>query len=213
MMGVLDSEEQKKNVDILIEPDVKDFPTFGFEMTESFITEGYIAAVGQLDAIKKLAGSQIAYNIKTPVAIPQVTDFEIADTKFPFIRSPFDVLAKFKYGHVQNGEVSLDRIESGISRIFGTKHFSNINYTFRTDKDDQKILAILAQPRKVNAISGTFNFMPSSGTSLIITNEARNLLNEPSVLYSTVRLAENFGVVLDYNYRLGTNKDYILSGF
>ena len=212
MMGILDSEDQKKRVDILIEPDVKNFPSFGFEMTDVLTREGYIAATEQIEKIQQLAADQKGYQLSTPESLSNVDALEVSDTRFPFIRSPFDELANFKYGNLfTQGVVGLDRIERGITRIFGTKHFENINYTFLNNSRGDKILSVLAKPRKINTLSGTFNFLPSSSTSLILTNELRNIIDEPSVLYTTVRLAENYGAKLDYYYRLGKKKDFILN--
>ncbi len=212
MMGVLDSDEQKKKVDILIEPDVKDFPSFGFDQSDGLVREGYISAMEQLDEIKSLGLAQKSYTTVVPEALENIESVELSSTRFPFIRDPFDELADFKYGHLnKKGKVDLTRIEKGITRIFGTKHFDNINYTFQTNSRGEKILNVLAKPRRVNTVSGTFNFMPSSSTSLILTNELRNVIDEPSVLYTTVRIAENYGVKMDYNYRLGKQKDFILN--
>lgn len=212
MMGILDSEEQKEKVDILIEPDVKNFPSFGFDQTDVLTREGYIAATEQIEKIKQLAESQKAYQVSKPESLSSIEELDVTDTRFPFIRSPFDALANFKYGNLfTSGEVGLDRIENGITRIFGSKHFENINYTFLNNSRGDKILSVLAKPRKINTLSGTFNFMPSSSTSLVLTNELRNILDEPSVLYTTVRLAENYGAKVDYYYRLGNKKDFILN--
>ncbi len=212
MMGVLDSEDQKKKVDILIEPDVKKYPSFGFDQTDVLTREGYIAATEQIEKIQQLAVDQSAYRLSTPESLSNIDKVDVTDTRFPFIRSPYDALANFKYGNLfTSGEVGLDRIENGITRIFGTKHFENINYTFLNNSRGDKILSVLAKPRKVNSISGTFNFLPSSSTSLILTNELRNIIDEPSVLYTTLRLAENYGAKMDYYYRLGSKKDFILN--
>lgn len=210
MMGVLDSEEQKKQVDILIEPKVKHLPNFGFDNSDILIREGYIAATNFVDEIKMLAEQQKQFDIPAIKPLESVNTLFIQDTEVPQIRSPFDKLAHFKYGNVTKGNVTLENIERGIMRIYGTKHFDNINYRFRTRSSRRKTLEVLAQPRKVNSISGTFNYMPSAGTSLILTNELRNFASEPSVLFTTVRLAENYGVKLDYNRRVGRQKDFLL---
>lgn len=210
MMGILDSREQKKNVDILMEPDVKSLPSFGFDLNNVLIREGYNTAAAQRRAIRRIAAEQKGYDIKKHKPLESVKNLKLTNTEFPFIRSPYDALANFKYGAKSRGNVSFDQIEAGISRIFGTKHFEQVNYTFQSNQYDRKQLAILAQPRKVNSISASLNFMPSTSTALILTNESRNLISQPSVLYTTLRLAENYGARIDYNYRLGRKKDFLL---
>ena len=211
MMGILDSEEQKKLVDVLIEPDVKEMPSFGFDKTDVLIREGYIAAMHQLELIKEIAKRQKLHEIPDVPELESVEIVNLTDTRFPFIMSPFDAFANFKYGIFQVGEVSLHQIEKGINRMFGTKHFENINYSFQLNSRGQNILNIDAKPRKLNAISGTLNYMASSNTAIVLTSEIRNFLGQPSILHSTFRLAENFGVKFDYNYRVGKKKDFILN--
>ena len=212
MMGILDSDEQKKKVDILIEPDVKDFPTFGFDLASVLIREGRISAGLAIEEFQNLGNRLKQYDIPERVPLDHSDQIEIANTKFPLLNRPYDALAKFKYGQAMDEEVvNLEMIESGVSKIFGTKHFDNVNYTLESKEDGEHTLNILATPRKVNTLSGAFNFFPSSGTGLILTNESRNILARPSVLYTTVRAAQDFGVRSDYFYRLGDKKDFLLS--
>ena len=211
MMGILDSEEQKKMVDVLIEPDVKDLPSFGFDELDILIREGYIAGMHQLELLNEIARRQSRDSNTTKEKLEEVNSLRLVDTRFPFIASPFDAFANFKYGIFQEGEVSLDQIEKGINRMFGTKHFDNINYSFQLNSRGENILNVEAKPRKLNAISGTFNYLASSNTALILSSEIRNLLGQPSILHSTFRFAENFGVKLDYNYRIGKKKDFIFN--
>ena len=211
MMGILDSEHQKDFVDILIEPEVKDFPSFGFDKADILIREGYIAATSQLEELKNIAENQQLYELPQLKSLSPLETLDLIDTRYVEIRNPFDALADFKYGNAKYGSTSLEDVEEGINRIFGTKHFDNINYTFKTNSRGGILLSILGKPRKVNSLSGTFNYMPTSSTALILTNEMRNVLDEPSVLYTTLRLAENFGGKLDYYYRLGKKKNFVLN--
>lgn len=211
MMGILDSDEQKKMVDILVEPDVKDLPTFGFDKIDVLIREGRIAAASFIDQLDSIAQVQSQYTIADPEPLSSSSNIEIRRTTFPFLTDPFDALSLFKYGdHDLNGTIDLQRIDNGISRMFGTKHFDHINYTLQTDEGGDKSLAIIAKPKKVNTISGAFNFNSSTSTALVLTNESRNIIAKPSVLYTTVRAAQNYGFKADYFYRLGGQKDYML---
>ncbi len=211
MMGILDSEKQKKLVDVLIEPDVKHLPSFGFDRTDVLIREGYIAAIQNIDSLKAIASELRRFEEPEKIKLKSMETLTLADTRFPFIRSPFDAFANFKYGIFQKGEISISQIENGITRMFGTKHFDNINYFFQTNSRDETLLTIDAKPRKVNSISGTFNYSASTNTALILSNEIRNKIGEPSVLYTTLRLAENFGAKLDYYHRIGRKKDFVLN--
>ena len=214
MMGILDSEEQKKLTDVLIEPDVKKYPNFGFDLYPELIDAGYRAAKEQSALIDSLKSMFSAFDYTTPEPLPVPEAVVISRARFPLVEEPFDDLANFKFGQVKFGKkesVNFEDIELGISRVFGTKHFENINYTFKDDAHKGLMMDVLAKPRKVNVFSIGLNYMPTTATSFILTNELRNVLTNPSVLYSTLRIAENWGAKLDYKYRLGKKKDFLFT--
>jgi len=197
MMGILDSEEQKKKVNILIEPNVKDFRR--------------VAAADAIEQLQEVGRQQQQYTIPKKDRLYHSDKVHLKHTGFPFLTSPYIDLAMFKYGLMDTKEISLESLNQGVTRIFGTKHFDNVNYTLTSDGEGEHTLDILATKRKVNTLSGAFNFFPSTSTALILTNETRNIIAEPSVLYTTVRAAQNFGVRSDYFYRLGKKKDFLFS--
>lgn len=214
MMGILDSKEQQKNVDILIEPDVKDLPAFDFDRYQDLINEGFRATRSQkplLDSIKTLLASYDSPRLSS-LYIPQ--NIAISKVRFPYVEEPFDALAHFKFGNVafeRQREHSFDEIEAGIARVFGTKHYENINYAFKDDAHQGLMMDVLAKPKTTNSFSFGLNYMPTSATSFLITNELRNILTKPSVLYTTLRIAENWGAKLDFKYRLGKKKDFLFT--
>lgn len=214
MMGILDSEEQKKNVTVLIEPDVKELPSFGFDLYKELIDEGFRAARDQSDALDSIKALFEGYTIEKPEPLRVPEAVNISRVRFPFVAAPFDELAIFKFGEKRawrSGSTKFEDIEAGISRIFGTKHFDNINYAFRNNAHGGRMMDVLARPRKGSTFSIGLNYLPSSGTGFIVTNELRNVLTEPSVLYTTLRVAENWAARLDYKYRLGKKKDFLFT--
>lgn len=214
MMGILDSKEQEKLVDILIKPDVKDLPSFGFDLYEDLIDEGFRATAAQSSAFDSLKTIFAPYNYIKPRGLPIPKAASVGSTKFPELRSPFKELAEFKYGNgfrIKSGSTKFDDIATGVSRIFGTKHFDNINYTFENVEGGRRNLKIAAEPREVNTFSIGLNYMPSSATSFILNSELRNKLAKPSVLYTTARISENWGGKLDFKYRLGNQKNFLLT--
>ncbi|MEL6124635.1 MAG: hypothetical protein AAFR14_13050, partial [Bacteroidota bacterium] len=208
MMGILDSREQKRAVDVLIEPDVKELPSFGFDLYEDLVREGYRAA-SEVDWSSILALERATRSPADRLRLPAAA--VVSQTRLPYVEPPFDALAKFKYGYARTGSTTYDDIEAGVNRIFGTKHFDNVNYGFRNDARGRRILDLYARPRSVNTFSFAANYQPSSKTSVVVTNELRNKLSSPSVLYSTFRLSELYGAKLDYQYRLGDRKNFLFS--
>ncbi len=211
MMGVLDSREQKELVDVLIEPDVKDEPSFAFERVDHFVQEGYTAALrmeDQIEAIKYRLGrygdKQNVDKVRNPDAL------KLARINFPSTPSPYDKLAKFKFGPIRSKSYRVTGIEKAIDRIYGTKHFENISYELLDGKNGYKDMVITARPKKVTDLNANLSYFPTSGAALILNSELRNILADLSVLNINVRLAQNFAGGLEYFYRLGKKKDFIL---
>ncbi len=211
MMGILDSEQQKKKVDILIEPDVKDLPSFGFDLTEELIEQGYRSAktlAPAIDSLKTIINSPdigVRNKIRNPDA------YKISKVSFPLTEEPFDKLARFKFGPVRTRSYRIPELEKAINRIYGTKHFENIRYDLDQRSDGSKEISVIAVPKVGTDLHANVNYLPTTGTSFILHGEIRNMLGVPSVLHSTVRLSEKYGVALQYDYRLGDQKDYLFT--
>ena len=208
MMGILDSEEQKALTDVLIEPDVQNMESFGFDNLGALIGQGYLAAEKSAAVLSEFEKMTRSNDIKSQIRIPE--NIAISKTEFPETPQPFDELASFKFGQRKDSKtLPIDEIEEGILRIYGTKHFDNISYVLSESTNNPR-LDILAQPTRQVSFSGGGNFFSTTNTSILLNSQLRNILNQPSVLNFTARLSENFGVDLSYDYRLGKKKDYLL---
>lgn len=70
-------------------------------------------------------------------------------------------------------------------------------------------MSIVAPGKTGGQLYANLNYFPTSGTSLILHGERRNLISKPSVLMTTFRIAEDYAASVKYNYRLGPQKDFI----
>ena len=209
MMGILDSEEQKELLDVLIEPDIKDEGSFAFKEVDLFLQKGYQASSlheEAIDSIKLLLGdyseSQVeSYHSPDAVRISQI--------RFPETIEPFDDFARFKFGKVRPRIYKFDDIETSINKVYGTKHFDNVTYTVDVDEDGRHSMDIFARPKSEIDLYANLNFFTTSGAGLILHADFRNKIAQPSVLKATVRLSDRIGGAIDYSYRLGKKKDYI----
>jgi NTE family protein len=210
MMGILDSEEQKKDVDILIEPNVKeDFNSFDFVEAEAMIHQGYIAALDQEEAISNLK-NQLGSSLEVSAQkLKKPSNFLLSKIEYPLTSVPFDQLANFKFGSLKSKVYTLNAIETGIGRIYGTKHFDNINYDI-VETRMGKSLSIEA-PEKIGIdLFANINYFPTTGTSFIFHSDLRNIMGKPSTFKMTFRLSEMYAGRVDYQYRMGHRKDHLL---
>lgn len=212
LMSILDSDEQKKLTDILIEPNIKDEPVFGFNLASQFIKEGYISAQQEDGSIQKLKEQLrsygYTYNKPTPLRAP--VSYYISAIRLPETDSFFNALACFKFGNLRPRQFRLEEIEGAISRIYGTKHFQQIRYELITQANNSNELALFIKPKEEIRFGGSLNYFTSTQTSFIFRSELRNIFKKPSLLAVTSRLSENYALGLEYNYRIGKKKDYLL---
>ncbi len=211
MMGILDSKEQRKYLDVLVEPDVKDQRSFAFKELDYFIQEGYKAATLHEDAITAIK-AKIGINDYEPISrLLTPTALKLSDINFPMTSTPFDQLARFKFGNIRPTIYRIDDIEAAIDRIYGTKHFENISYNMDLSDNGRKKMSILAKPKKGAELYANLNFFKSSGAGLILHSELRNVLSKPSVLSATARISDRLAANINYYYRLGQKKDFLFT--
>lgn len=211
MMGVLDSEEQKKKTDVLIIPDVKGFSSFNFDIVDTYIEEGYKAAKANADAIQQIKDKLKHFEVKKTEKLRNPDALSLRNISFPNTPDAFKRFAKFKFGSTQPKGYHVKELENAMARIYGTKHFEHVTYSIDADPRGGRRMAVNAVPREGADIFANMNYLPTSGTSLIVHAELRNKIATPSVLRAKMRISENYGLGLDYDYRIGPHKDFILT--
>jgi NTE family protein len=209
MMSILDSEEQKKLVDVLIEPDTHDESTFAFKEVDLFFHKGYQEASVHEDAIEKI--KRQAPQGREEMSTPNPPEaLRLSKIQFPRTPEPFDDFARFKFGKVRPSTLRYSEIESSINKVYGSKHFENVSYIVDTDEAGKRTMSIIAEPKNHNDLYANLNYFPSVGAGLILHADIRNKISQPSVLSATVRISERVAASVDYDYRLGDKKDFIL---
>jgi len=203
MASLLDYESQSKMVDILIEPDVKEFGTFDFSKPKKYINQGYIAAEEQEKALKSLADSLSQFKPelkKLKLLRPEFIEIDEikSNEKDPVFQKMIKNRLKF-----QEGRVLLDEIEHSISLIYGSKNYSKASYSFfKTDK----AFGVDIDTKEVNpyTVGLGINRFKQYNTSFILSGEARNVFGKASRVRVDARLSENPGLQFNYLLRFPT---------
>lgn len=211
MMSSLDSKEQSELVNIKITPDVKSFNSFGFDEHQEIIRKGYQAAKVNEKELRKLAEKLKSYEPKKPVkALPIPEYLLMNEVELPNTDTPYDDLAKYKFGNYRLGTLSIDRIDKGISRIAGTNLYDKVSYAFH-QFDDRLGIDIFAKPKQSVLISGSMNSFGTTNTSFILHTSMYNTLAKLSSLKLTARISEFLGVTGSFQNRIGKNKNLVIN--
>lgn len=210
MMGILDSKEQVQLLDILIEPDVNDDGTFAFKEVELFYHKGYQAASIHEEAIDQVKRQLMGYTAERMTRLNPPEALRLSKINFPNTPEPFDDFAQFKFGKSRPSTFEYEAIETSIYKVYGSKHFENVSYMIDTDASGRRNMSINAEPKDNIDLFANLNYYPTTGAGLILHADIRNKFSQPSVVRATIRLSDRLAGSLDYDYRLGIKKDFIL---
>lgn len=207
MMGLIDSDKQKELCDVLVEPMVKEFPTLGFENYEEIINSGYEAAKEQKELLLKLKSKlkdRVGKTQETKIDIP--SKMYVSKVTAPKTEAPLSDMLLNRCGLTSGSYIELDDIDEGLSRIYGTKNFENLNYIFTQDQDGETQLEINADPVRKTEVGANFNRFTSTNSAIILYGIIRNKAKEPSRATLLGRLSDNPGFKADYFLRFGHHR-------
>ncbi len=201
MANIIDSEQQTKLVDILIEPDVKSIESFGFEKHQFLIEEGYKAAKAQSEVLKALAKRLSAHPKKEVNKLRYPFTLRIKEVRTNQDDDVYDRMIKSKLGIQKDYALTLKQLEEGLSYVYGTKNFSNSSYSFYKAEDG---LGLNVEAGNITpfTVGLNVNRFDNYNISLIVSAEARNVIGKLSNLRIDTRISENIGLQFQYYIRI-----------
>ena len=215
MMGIIDSERQKELCNILIMPEVNEYPTLDFENYELFVELGYQEAKKHKEAFlalkERLGNKKASYRGQKIIETP--TKMYVNKVTTPNVEAPLRDIIIHRSGLDQRSYLQLDDIDEGLARIYGTKNFENLNYTFYQDENAETNLEINADPTRKTEVGASFNRFASTNSSIVLFGVFRNQFLEPSRLTLAGRLSDNPGFKADYFIRLGKYRRLFFRSF
>jgi NTE family protein len=212
MPSILDSEKQFKLVDILLEPDVKDYGLFDFDRYEEFIYQGYLSAKFYEDELRKLVDTLSLFPEEERRSILEhpkslYVNEIVSNEKDIYLKEM--ILNSIEVE--RDSIISIPIIEKCLSAVYGTKHFKGISYTLRPS-DNEGTVDLYLNSKDVDrfTVGLSLNRFKNYNAGIIASAELRNVLLAPTSLRVDLRLSERPGVMLDYQYRLRKKPDYIM---
>lgn len=180
--GLDDFEKQKNLVDLLIKPEVGEFPRNGFENVDSIFQKGYEAAIPFKDYFRKLADSLNRFGAQKPIE-------DILDKQF-YAFNKIEIKGNKIYSDLQilgvldiDPEEKIDKYQltDKIELLYGNAWFEKVKYRI-VPRNDSLILVIDCIEKPQAMFYASAHYDNSLLFGLILETSVKNLLTQRSVI-------------------------------
>lgn len=176
LQSVIDYNEEKKKLDIVIEPDLKDYSSTVFTNVDSIIQRGYRAALPFKPAFKKLADSLNRLGVqKAPEFIldRQYYSFDKVRVEGNKIYSDEQILGvlDIKSGDLVNKQFITEKIEL----LYGKAWFDKVNYRIEPVNNSLHLVINCIEREKV-IIYGSVYYDNAIRSGIILAASLKNLI-------------------------------------
>ncbi len=212
--SINDYAEQKKLIDILIEPDVRDFSSTVFTNSDSIIRRGYLAALPFKEKFRRLADSLNRLGPqKPPKSLLGKTEFKfdrievIGNELIPDDRI-LGVLDIYP-GQI----VTSDMIGEKIDLLYGRAWFDKVKYRVLPGNDSLK-LVIECQEKPQAMLYGSIHYDNNLMAGILLNMSVKNLLHSRSLIDMDgyigqyYRFRVNATQFIDRNQSFGLNASF-----
>jgi NTE family protein len=182
LTSLADYEEQKRQTDIMIEPDLGDISTLSFNNIDSIINRGYREALKYRETFKQLADSLDSFGPREPVRpLPEVKYYRFDNIRVTGNRmiSNEQIIGVLD---VRPGEeVDRGMLEERIELLYGKNWFEKVKYRI-IPEDDSLTLEIDCIERPRAMLYGSLHYDLSLSTGAVVSLSARDLLTPRSII-------------------------------
>ena len=210
-IGVSDFAQQRKLVNLLIEPDLTGYSPTVFKNADSIIQRGYRAALPYRDYFRKLADSLNSIGPQKPIENimnKQFYSFDKIEINGNKIYSDNQILGVFT---IKPGE-KVDRysVNEKIELLYGNGWFEKVKYRF-VRRNDSLILVLdcIEKPRAM--LYGSVHYDETLQSGVLISMSVKNLLTRRSVIDFNSFIGHYYRFGFDYVQYLDRNQKYGLS--
>jgi len=195
----LSNKEQCKYCRFIIEPDISNYSMFSFEGVDSLIIAGERAARKILPQLKQLADSlnhfsQPVKEVKRPLELNSLFVSHV------IIEGLNKVSKSLVLGNLQIADsswITLDDLERGIDRIYGSRFFELVNYRIEPKKNSSN-LVIQVKEQNTNIFKFSLNYDNNLKAAILLNTTFRNILGEGSKMLIDLKLGEYPAIVGKY---------------
>ncbi|MDQ1332909.1 MAG: hypothetical protein QG576_944, partial [Bacteroidota bacterium] len=180
--SIEDYKEQKKLVDILIEPDVRGFSMLDFNPVDTIFQRGYKAALPQKEFFKRLADSLNKFGIQKPLT--DILDKHYYTFDKVEITGNNNISDRQILGllDIKSGErVDKSKLSDNIELLYGKAWFEKIKYKI-VPRNDSLILVIECDEKPKATLYGSAHYDNSVGSGILISVSAKDLITPRSAI-------------------------------
>lgn len=194
-IGKTNTDYQKKMVDILIEPDTKDFENLNFNKTDEIIKKGYEAGIQKKDELSKYSNEE-KYNYIKSKKLPVLNSVFIRNIE---IKGIGEKQKKYvlKILDIKTPDfVEKKYIDEKIEKLLRSRFFGKVNYSLQNE-----ILKINITTDKKNELRTSFRFDRETKASILFNLTLRNFSEKSNKTIMELKLGNNNSFeLLNYYY-------------
>ncbi len=204
MSIVKKTNEQKKNVDLLIKPELKEYAVTSFEDVDSIYQRGIIASDKVFDQLKEIAKKQNAVNTSRKEI--KLDDYVLVkDIKVEGIKNYNQNYVEGKLGIRTPELIKYDDLKAGISKLYASGNFNNISYKISELDENENLLTLNLQENKTKqSIRFGLHYDDLFKTGLLLNFTSKNLFLKNSILSADVVVGDyaryNVNFFIDNGY-------------
>jgi NTE family protein len=180
--SINDYARQKKLIDILIEPDVRDFSSTVFTNSDSIINRGYIAALPFREKFRKLADSLDRLGPQKPVESilnKKAFEFDRIEVTGNELINDDQILGVLDI--IPGQKVTSEMLGEKIDLLYGRSWFEKVKYRVVPGNDSLK-LVIECQEKPQAMLYGSIHYDNNLMAGILLNMSVKNLLIERSML-------------------------------
>jgi len=208
LMSEFDSREQRKMVDVYIEPNLQGYSTADFNKSAGIISRG--TAIGQefLPELESLADSLRAIGkvFKKPSKLPQLNAYPIQNV---MVRGGNRIPSSFILGKLRihaGDTLEIEDINERLREVYGTQYFSKIEYEIIKRGGGYDLLVKVKEKPQVY-LKGALYYNSETRAGLNVNLTARNKFWPNSRLLAEIDFSENFRTEFSFLKYLGRKQN------
>ncbi|GGE88338.1 NTE family protein [Chishuiella changwenlii] len=204
MSIVKKTDEQKKMVDLLIKPELKNYAVTSFNEVDAIYKKGVEASDKVFDQLKEIAQKQNAQN-KSRKEIKLEDYVLVKDLEVEGLKSYNENFIKGKLGIRTPELIKYDDLKTGVDKLYASGNFNNITYKISQLNENDNLLTLKVQENKnKQSVRFGLHYDDLFKTGLLLNFTSKSLIFKNSILSADVVVGDfaryNLNFFIDNGY-------------
>ncbi|MEL6654690.1 MAG: hypothetical protein AAFQ87_28195, partial [Bacteroidota bacterium] len=204
---VASTAEQRKLVDILVQPELQGFNALSFESPDSLLLLGKLAVLSVMPTLKDSLRKRGFRSFRPiakgePLILPEKV--QISEVEFEGDKETTILTLKQLFRLPENREMSLDQIDDLVRLLYAAEYFKQVDYRLHPGQNGHKLIVRAVSSREAVVKVG-INYDANLKAGLLFNYTRRNLGIKGSRLSLDAKISEY--PILQAGYRWQTRKD------